>query len=456
MRPPGTFTCVRRHLLTPLLALGLAGLLPASALALEKEKEKEHDKGRAALQITHVFPDAGMGQMLIEGSGFDGFDTQVFLSGFGRLSLFAASEVELLTELPGSAAPGDYLLALSTGRGERRNATWDLTIGGAGPPGPEGPQGPQGLPGPPGPPGEPGVVTDRNSLDAADGDPVDAVFVDDQGRVGVGTTAPVAQLEIQDEEWPTLCTQSSSPVGTWHQLVNTDTGGHNWSLVSTGSGNGEGPGRLLVRDQTASVNRIAIDPVGHVGIGTGAAATPDAQLVVDRDESSPRVARFQDNPLVQSAVDVRATGFRGEIQGIANALPGTLVLNPEGGRVGIGTTSPQQALSVAGTIESTSGGFRFPDGTTQTTAPAEPVHRSVLIDFGPVPAGAVAVAFGSLPGALSNASLVVSPDQDLPLGYVLAWARVAGAGQFRFGFRNVSSSTIDAPPITFHLTALNP
>ncbi|QDK38056.1 tail fiber domain-containing protein [Bdellovibrio sp. NC01] len=38
------------------------------------------------------------------------------------------------------------------------------------------------------------------------------------------------------------------------------------------------------------------------------------------------------------------------------------------GNVGIGTTSPSQALSVAGTIESTSGGFKFPDGTTQTTA----------------------------------------------------------------------------------------
>jgi len=40
------------------------------------------------------------------------------------------------------------------------------------------------------------------------------------------------------------------------------------------------------------------------------------------------------------------------------------------GNVGIGTTSPGQKLSVAGTIESTTGGIRFPDGTTQTTAAA--------------------------------------------------------------------------------------
>jgi hypothetical protein len=38
------------------------------------------------------------------------------------------------------------------------------------------------------------------------------------------------------------------------------------------------------------------------------------------------------------------------------------------GNVGIGTASPGQKLTVVGLVESTSGGFKFPDGTTQTTA----------------------------------------------------------------------------------------
>ena len=38
------------------------------------------------------------------------------------------------------------------------------------------------------------------------------------------------------------------------------------------------------------------------------------------------------------------------------------------GNVGIGTTSPANPLSVNGVIQSTTGGIKFPDGTTQTTA----------------------------------------------------------------------------------------
>ena len=38
-----------------------------------------------------------------------------------------------------------------------------------------------------------------------------------------------------------------------------------------------------------------------------------------------------------------------------------------GGRVGIGVISPNQPLSVNGAIKSTTGGFKFPDATTQTT-----------------------------------------------------------------------------------------
>ena len=48
---------------------------------------------------------------------------------------------------------------------------------------------------------------------------------------------------------------------------------------------------------------------------------------------------------------------------------GTAVgLTAETNKVGIGTASPSEKLTVTGVVYSTTGGFRFPDGTTQTSA----------------------------------------------------------------------------------------
>ncbi|HLD29888.1 MAG TPA: hypothetical protein VJC03_06060 [bacterium] len=48
--------------------------------------------------------------------------------------------------------------------------------------------------------------------------------------------------------------------------------------------------------------------------------------------------------------------------------PGDVLIAGGGGKVGIGTPSPSSTMTVAGVIESTAGGFKFPDGTTQASA----------------------------------------------------------------------------------------
>ncbi len=52
-----------------------------------------------------------------------------------------------------------------------------------------------------------------------------------------------------------------------------------------------------------------------------------------------------------------------------------------GGNVGIGIANPTQKLSVAGTIESTSGGVKFPDGTVQTTAASSFLPPGMIVPF---------------------------------------------------------------------------
>ncbi len=62
------------------------------------------------------------------------------------------------------------------------------------------------------------------------------------------------------------------------------------------------------------------------------------------------------------------TGFTGN-----NYLIGdTGIFESKTGLVGIGTDTPTSKLTVAGAVESTAGGFKFPDGTLQTTAGIAP------------------------------------------------------------------------------------
>jgi hypothetical protein len=60
-------------------------------------------------------------------------------------------------------------------------------------------------------------------------------------------------------------------------------------------------------------------------------------------------------------------GF-GDVQVDLPGIPGGRLALKENGNVGIGNTNPGQKLSVGGTVESTVGGFKFPDGTVLTSA----------------------------------------------------------------------------------------
>jgi hypothetical protein len=70
------------------------------------------------------------------------------------------------------------------------------------------------------------------------------------------------------------------------------------------------------------------------------------------------------------------------------------------GRLGVGTSSPTQAIEAAGTIYSTSGGFKFPDGSVQTSAAAgAPTSYVATISFG---------STGLLPSVASSGAVTVA------------------------------------------------
>jgi type II secretory pathway pseudopilin PulG len=75
----------------------------------------------------------------------------------------------------------------------------------------------------------------------------------------------------------------------------------------------------------------------------------------------------------------RGIGTTGPFSVFGGATGSTFVVNRDG-NVGIGTSTPAQKLTVAGTIESTTGGFKFPDGTQQTTAVVPAYYTSGVVD----------------------------------------------------------------------------
>ncbi|MBA4850391.1 tail fiber domain-containing protein [Emticicia sp. BO119] len=103
------------------------------------------------------------------------------------------------------------------------------------------------------------------------------IIKSNNGAVGIGTENPSSKLEIVATTNETIRATSSSTTGTWLAINNTSTNGNNWKFISTGSGNSEGVGHLILKDNTGS--KVIVKSNGAVGIGT---ETPTkAKLVVN-------------------------------------------------------------------------------------------------------------------------------------------------------------------------------
>lgn len=135
------------------------------------------------------------------------------------------------------------------------------------------------------------------------------------------------------------------------------------------------------------------------------------------------------------------------------AAAGNAIVNTNTGNVLIGTANGTSKLTVNGTIESTTGGVKFPDDTVQTTAATTSVvgSRSVLITLGDIAPGAQLSVGFSMPGSsfVNTDVVVVSPSDILPSGVGILYARVSGVAAATIVVRNFSGSTVTIPQMTW-------
>ncbi len=204
------------------------------------------------------------------------------------------------------------------------------------------------------------------------------------GRVGVNVAAGVLSASVDvlgrdSTEYELLKLNGTSPQGTWVTLGNNSGG--LWNIISTGSGNGEGPDRLLFRGGTTDVVRMTLAPTGEVGIGTitphatlhllQSAVTgfglPSIQPLLALEKTTQTYLDLRSGGAVQvdgaSAVRFQAPGYPvGALQFNTTGNPGGLSL-----RTGLDVVTNDLVVTAEGRV----GVGRVPDATVGNTLEVE-------------------------------------------------------------------------------------
>ncbi|MBC8180754.1 tail fiber domain-containing protein [candidate division KSB1 bacterium] len=185
-----------------------------------------------------------------------------------------------------------------------------------------------------------------------------SIIYEKSSKIGIGTTNPAQKLHVNGTVQMAAFKLPTSPANNY-VLTSDAAGNGTWQSAQSGVG-GSGTADYLSKftNGTTLGNSIVYETGGKIGVGT---TSPSDELDVS--------GNIHASGTIQSGSSITIDGTNDKI----TASSGTLDFDNEN-------------VKTSGVIESTTGGFKFPDGSTQTSAATADGHSLDAADGSPTDA----------------------------------------------------------------------